>query len=135
MAAHRVFLPQQALDAWLEEGRILLEDDVLTLQPEGNAYRLTSAARFMSEVASGEDTQALIGKVKTLEQIAALGGEHCEGSVVLGDNAYEIVDGFVGVPHDSQVADGDDLASATRAATGEFASADAYSPFSKFLSA
>lgn len=96
MPPNRVFFPQQALDLWLEEGRVLLVGDELSVSPEGRRFAIESAVRFMAEVAEGEDPQELVGKVKTLEQVTALGGEYASGSVILGDSAYEVIEGFLG---------------------------------------
>lgn len=96
MNVNRVFFPQEALDTWLEQGRIALVGDELTIQPEGRRFRLTSAVRFMAEVAENRDPHDLVGKVKTLDQVLALAGEVCAGSVIIGDNAYEVVEGFLG---------------------------------------
>src|SRR3972149_3661273 len=96
MPKSRVFFPQAALDSWLEQGRVALVDQEMTLLPAGERYRLTPAVRVMQEVAEGSDAHALVGKVKTLEQLASLGGEHCADSVILGDNAYAVIEGFLG---------------------------------------
>jgi hypothetical protein len=96
MTPNRVFFPQEALDGWIEEGRIALVGDELTASAEGRRFQLESAVRFLSEVTTGEDPNGLVGKVKTVEQIAAIGAEHSQGSVIMGDHAYEVVDGFLG---------------------------------------
>jgi hypothetical protein len=97
MSPNRVFFPQEALDGWIEEGRIALVGDELTASAEGRRFQLETAVRFMSEVTTGEDPNGLVGKVKSIEQVAAIGGEHVSGSVILGDNAYEVLDGFLGM--------------------------------------
>jgi hypothetical protein len=96
MGANRVFFSQEAVDRWLAEERVTLEGETLTLAPVGPGFRLTSAVRFMAEVAGGGDVQGWVGKAKTLESVAEAAGEHVPGSVVLGDDAYEVVDGFLG---------------------------------------
>jgi hypothetical protein len=96
MATNRVFFSQSAVDAWLADGRVSLEGDVLRLLPDGPSFRLASAVHIQNEVAGGGDAERLVGKVKCVEAVAALGGELAGGSVVLGDNAYEAADGFVG---------------------------------------
>jgi hypothetical protein len=136
MGKNRVFFPQQALDSWLEQGRIALVDDEMTLKPDGQRYRLSSAIRILAEVAEGNDPHDLVGKVKTIEQIAGMGGDHQADSLVLGDNAYQVVEGFLGDTSeqaDQDAAIGSSLASAARAATGEKASSDDANPLMRFL--
>ena len=119
MPQNRVFIPQEALDVWLSDARVILDDDLLTLQPEGQRFRLQTAVRFLSEVAGGGDAHALVGKVKDLAQITALGGDYSSGSVVLDPDAYEVLEGFVGEPVHDTALSGDSLAGAARAAIGE----------------
>ena len=133
MAANRVFFPQEALDAWLAEERVSLEGDLLTLLERGQRFKLGGAVRFLAEVADGGDAPGLVGKVKTVEQIAELGAEHAAGSVVLGDNAYEIAEGFVGLLLENADAVGSDLEGATRAAVGERGRRDSMDALSRFL--
>jgi len=95
--SNRAFFPQEAVDNWLASDRISLEGEVLALLPDGPAFKLEGAVLFRSEVSTGEDTLDLCGKVKTLAAVAELAGEHAPGSVVVGDHAYEVLDGFVGV--------------------------------------
>jgi hypothetical protein len=94
--SHRAFLSQELLDRWLAEGLVSLEGEVLGLLPDGPQLRLESAVLFRAEVASGEDPLLLCGKVKSLPAISELGGEHALGSVVVGDSAYEVTEGFLG---------------------------------------
>lgn len=122
MGVNRVFLPQETLDAWLTEERVEVEGDVMTLKPEGQKFRLKTAVRFLEELAGGGDSEGLIGKVKDLEQLGELGGEHCSDSVILGDNAYQVVEGFAGEPIFDEapaLGIGSSLASAAQAALGE----------------
>ena len=94
--SHRAFLSQELLDRWLAEGLVSLEGEVLGLPPDGPSFHLESAVLFRVEVANGSDPLALCGKVKSLPAVSALGGEHAPGSVVVGDCAYEVTEGFLG---------------------------------------
>src|SRR4051812_21934115 len=96
-SSNRAFFPQEAVDHWLASDRISLEGEVLALLPDGPAFQLEGAVLFLSEVSTGEDTLDLCGKVKTLAAVSELSGEHAPGSVVVGDHAYEVLEGFVGV--------------------------------------
>jgi hypothetical protein len=98
---NRAFMAQETLDVWLAGERVSLDGEVLTLLPgaqnsQAPAFLLTTAVYFQAEVTTGEDPLGLCGTVKTLAKVLELGGEHAAGSVVIGDNAYEVRDGFVG---------------------------------------
>lgn len=135
MGVNRVFLPQEALDTWLTEGRVDVEGETMTLKPEGQQFQLKSALHFVSEVSGAEDEAKLIGRVKDLEQVAELGGEHYADSVLLGENAYQVVEGFVGEPvvTPEAFATGSDLAAATRAAVGEDEPEDELEAITRFF--
>jgi hypothetical protein len=96
MSLARVFVPQETLESWVAEGRAQLMGETLLL--DGVAFQLASAVHFVAEVAGGGDGHELVGRVKTLAQVGEIGGEHVPASVVLGDNAYEVVDGFLAAP-------------------------------------
>src|SRR5690606_31491535 len=98
MGVNRVFLPQEALDQWMSEGRVEVDGELMTMHPEGRRFQLRTAVRFLSEITESGDPDQLVGKVKDLEQLASLGGEHCADSVLLGDSAYQVIEGFVGEP-------------------------------------
>jgi len=134
MRSNRVFLPQEALHAWLDEERISLEGEIMTLKPDGQRFRLSTAVRFLADLTESGDQQQVLGKVKDLEQLAAMSGEHSMDSVIFGDDAYQVVEGFVGDPiFDEASAMGTDLAAATRAAMGENSDADALDPLTRFF--
>ena len=134
MGQSRVFLPQETLDQWLTDGRIEVDGETMTLLPEGQQFRLRTALHFLEELAGGGDEAGLVGKVKDLDQLAKLGGEHCADSVILDDNAYQVVEGFVGEPvHDDSVASGASLAAATRAALGDPTEGDELERLARFF--
>lgn len=95
MRANRMFFSQAVVDRWLEAGQVSLEGDRLSLI-EGPTFRLTSGVVFRAEVSSGEDPLDLCGRAKTLSEVEALQGDIVPGSVLIGDQAYEVVDGFLG---------------------------------------
>ncbi len=95
---NRVFFPQAALDEWLTEDRVDLKHDELLIKNEGRRYRIIEAVRVMCEVTGTEDPNELIGRVKSRAFLSELGAEILEGSMIIGDNAYDVVQGFVGAP-------------------------------------
>lgn len=141
MQKSRVFVSQETLDKWLSEEHVEVDGEIMTLLPARNRFRLTTAVHFLREVAEGGDQQSLVGKVKDLDQVARLGGDYSSGTVVIGDDAYEVVDGFLGEPiadektEDRSVAAGSSLAAATAAALGDSAPVSGeFDLFSQFFS-
>jgi hypothetical protein len=98
MAKNRVFFPQVALDQWLSEGKVDLSSDELTILAEARRYRILEAARILREVTGLPDTHELVGKVKSRIFLSELGAELLENSMVLGENAYDVIPGFLGAP-------------------------------------
>lgn len=95
---NRVFFPQSALDAWIAEDRVDLQSDELSVSREGRRYKIVEAVRILREVTGAPDQSELVGKVKSRAFLAELGAELLETSMILGDNAYDVVPGFVGAP-------------------------------------
>lgn len=106
----------------------------MTLKPEGQRFRLRTAVRFMADLTESGDQQHVLGKVKDLDQLSAMSGEHSMDSVIFGDDAYQVVEGFVGEPvFDDDATTGADLATATRAATGVHTGPDSLDPLTRFF--
>ncbi len=92
--ADYLFVPQSVLDKWSEQGRIQVDGNVLTILGENKNFALTSAVRFM-KMEAGEDSAGLLQKVKTTDALRQMGAEHYMESVILGDNAYQVQQGFL----------------------------------------
>jgi hypothetical protein len=95
---NRVFFPQEALDAWMTAGTIDLKGSELTIVAEGRRYRIAEAVRILREVSGTPDANELVGRVKSKPYLVELGAEVLEGSMILGDNAYDVVQGWTGTP-------------------------------------
>ena len=92
--ADYLFVPQSVLDKWSEQGRIQVDGNVLTILGEGKNFALTSAVRFM-KMEAGDDTAGLLQKVKTTDALKQMGAEHYMESVILGESAYQVQQGFL----------------------------------------
>lgn len=95
---NRVFFPQEALDEWVADDRVDFADDELTIKAESRRYRMIEAVRVLREVSGDHDPNELVGKVKSRNYLIELGAEIMDTSLILGENAYDIVPGFVGAP-------------------------------------
>jgi hypothetical protein len=91
-----VFITNAMLTAWTDQGKVRLDDTTLLLLKENRTVVLKPAVRFLRLIDGEADPHALVGKVKTAEQLHALGAEHYLDSVILGDVGYTVVEGFLG---------------------------------------
>jgi hypothetical protein len=91
-----VFLTNEMLQQWSDQGKVRLDDTTLTLLAEARTVKLTPAVRFTSLIDGGDDPNKLLGKVKTKAQLDELGAEHYLDSVIFGDVGYTVVEGFLG---------------------------------------
>jgi hypothetical protein len=98
MGNNRVFFPQEALDRWLSDGQVDLAGAELTIRARRRRYRLVEAVRVLAEVSGQSDAHELVGRVKTVAFLTELGAELLGESMVIGDNAYEVVPGWLGSP-------------------------------------
>lgn len=96
--ADYLFVPEIVLARWSEEGRILVDGDVLTIVDDGNHFALTSAVRFV-KMEAGEDSVGLLRKVRTKDALRQMGAEHYLESVLLGEAAYLVQQGFLADAH------------------------------------
>jgi len=94
----RLFISVERLDAWTGEGRASLTGDRMTLTELGRSFSMTPAVCFVSVSGADEDPNDLIGRVKSKEALNAMGAEQLSSSVIYGDVAYDVVDGFIGEP-------------------------------------
>jgi hypothetical protein len=92
--ADYLFIPQSVLDKWSDHGRVELKGRVLTLSREKKSFQLTSAVRFL-KMEAGDDSAGLLGKVKTLDALKQMGAEQYMESVLLGEAAYKVQQGFL----------------------------------------
>jgi hypothetical protein len=94
----RLFISQDRMDAWTSEDRIAVVGDKMTLVDDGRSFSIVPAIRFMKVSGPDPDTNGLVGKVKPVSAVVKDGGEHYHDSVILGDVAYDVQNGFLGTP-------------------------------------
>jgi hypothetical protein len=94
---NRIFFPQAALDEWIVEGTVDLQDGELTIVAAGRRYRVAEAVRVVRDVSGGGDTE-LVGRVKARTYLEQMGAEIVESSMLLGDAAYDVEPGWIGIP-------------------------------------
>jgi hypothetical protein len=92
----KIFFPQASVDQWGIEGIVELTPSELVMVAEGRRFSIAEAVRVLVEVTGSPDPHGIVGKVRTRASLEALGAEIFEGSMVLGDNAYDVVEGWMG---------------------------------------
>ena len=95
---NRVFFPQLLLDQWGIEGKIDLTGTELVILAEGRRYEIEEVVRVVAEVTGSPDPHGFVGKVRPKSQLDELGAEILENSMIIGDNAYDVVTGWAGTP-------------------------------------
>lgn len=95
---NRVFFPQSAVDQWGIAGEIDFIGSELILLAEGRRYKVEEAVHIVRDVTDAPDDRKIIGKVKSRQALIESGAELLEGSMILGENAYDVVPGWLGSP-------------------------------------
>ena len=94
----RLYISQQRIDTWSTENRIDLKGDTMILVEHGRAFTIEPAARFLAISGGGDDPHDLLGKVKSSHELNEMGADHMADSVIYGDTAYDVENGFIGQP-------------------------------------
>ena len=95
---NRVFFPQAGVDQWGIDSKIDLVGGELILLADGRRYKVEEAVLVVTEVTGADDDRKIIGKVKPKRALDEIGAELLENSMILGDNAYDVVPGWMGTP-------------------------------------
>lgn len=94
----KVFLPQDLVDVWVTTDMADLGSESLTFRFNGLALRLVPGFYFDHVSAGTDDGHGLLGKVKTKAAMAAIGAETYMNSVIVGETAYDVENGYVAKP-------------------------------------
>jgi hypothetical protein len=96
----RLFISMERLEEWAAEGRAALspEGDSMTLLELGQVFSMKPAVYFTSVTGSDQDPTNLVGLVRSEEELVEMGADHMSTSVIFGDTAYVVINGFLGEP-------------------------------------
>ncbi len=94
----RLFISVERLDEWSAEGRAALEGDRMTLLELGQVFAMKPAVYFTSVAGSDQDPSNLVGLVRSEDELVEMGADHMSTSVIYGDTAYVVINGFLGEP-------------------------------------
>jgi hypothetical protein len=95
----RVFMSQNCIDRWHAAGGIAIDGDLLRFHAVPSTSLFINPGVYFERIDGGEtDPYDIVGAVKSAQELAQMGAEHYETSVVLGDYAYTVNPGFVASP-------------------------------------
>ena len=97
-----LFMTGEKLEEYTSKEVVSLEGDVLEITAKKLKYKLSSAIRVIKCVSSEGDPNNIVGKALTLENIKELNAEYYPGSLIVGEEAYETEEGFLGSPLEVQ---------------------------------
>ena len=98
----RVFVSQNCIDRWHSSGGIALDGELLRFHAVPGSFMSINASVHFERIDGDEtDPYDIVGAVKTAAELAQMGAEHYENSVVLGDYAYTVNPGFIASPVDA----------------------------------
>lgn len=93
----RLFFSQHILDALIDEGKIRLEDNIITLlTPDKPSFELETAYRFVKTADGRPDPHELLGQIRTASELKDLHAEVYLNSIIYHDTAYEVEPGYIG---------------------------------------
>ncbi len=90
----KLFLPQKTLEDWASTEKADLSHGQLVVKESRTTHPVTPAVHFV-KVVSGDDAHGLLGRVKTTQQLQELQAEHLADPCIIGEAAYEVVEGYV----------------------------------------
>jgi len=70
----------------------------MTLIELGRAFAMQPAVHFVRSSGTEGDPHDLVGRVKSKQELDAMGADSFEKSVIYKDTAYDVIDGFIGEP-------------------------------------
>lgn len=91
----RIFVSHTLVDGWLGADRAQLDGELMRFAGRDVALLVVPAVYFERVDGNDADPHDIIGSVKSTQELAQLGAEHYETSVVLGDAAYTVRPGFM----------------------------------------
>jgi hypothetical protein len=94
----KIFIPQESIDRWVGADQVELSGELIAFRGGHVSLRMTPGYFFARVSGDSQDTNGLLGRVKTTAATSALGAEAYMSSVLLGETAYDVEPGFIAEP-------------------------------------
>ena len=93
----KLFFSQRMLDALAEEGKLIIESNVLTLLSKDRpSFTLEPAYRILRTADGSHDPHGLVGVIRSEHALREMLAEIYLDSVIYRDTAYHAEQGFIG---------------------------------------
>ncbi len=94
---NKLFFSQRILDSLIDEGKLKLEKNILTLlSGDRPSFELEPACRIVRTADGSRDPNRLVGLIRSEREIRTMGAEAYLNSVIYRNVAYEAEPGFIG---------------------------------------
>jgi hypothetical protein len=94
---NRMFFSQRILDALINEGKIRLDGNIITILSRDNpSFDLEPAFRFVRTADNGPDPHHLVGRIEYERALKSANAEIYLDSVIYAETAYVVEPGFIG---------------------------------------
>jgi hypothetical protein len=94
---NRLFFSQRILDGLIDEGKIRLDKNIITILSKNNpSFELQAAYRFARTADNGPDPYNLVGQIRYETDIKAMPAEMYLDSIIYRDTAYVAEAGYIG---------------------------------------
>jgi hypothetical protein len=93
----KLFFSQRILDGLIDEGKIRLDNNIITILSQNNpSFELRAAYRFAKTADNGPDPHHLVGQIRYEHEIKAMPAEIYLDSIIYQDTAYVAEPGYIG---------------------------------------
>jgi hypothetical protein len=93
----KMFFSQRILDGLIDEGKIKLDKNILTLlSGHRPSFELKAGYRILSTADNSQDPHCLVGQIRYAREVKTMGAEVFLDSLIYQDVAYELESGFIG---------------------------------------
>jgi hypothetical protein len=98
MGPDRLFVPLPVFNEWLSRPTVRFAEGRLWVPDEGVGFVAFEAMQLLAEVSGTPDRHDLVGRAKTIGYLQELGADILGDSVVIDDNAYDALAGWLLLP-------------------------------------